>query len=168
MNGPAVREAEAVGPTAVGPTTIGPSQTAGRDNVVGQAVLFTVVGVLATSLNAVLYILLRGTFSADASNVLSLLITTVASSVAHRRLAFADRAEHPIRMHLQTLVVFLFYCVSNNIALGLLELVVENPSSVAEAAAVIGMSVVGGITRFVVLRGWVFGRSAAHPSASAE
>jgi putative flippase GtrA len=162
MNGLAVRQAETVGPAAIGPPRAG-----GRDNVVGQAVLFTVVGVLTTALNAVLYVLLRGTFSAGASNVLSLLITTVASSVAHRRLAFADRAEYPIRMHLQTLVVFLFYCVSNNIALGLLELVVESPSSVAEAAAVTAMSVFGGITRFVVLRAWVFGRSAARPSASA-
>ncbi|MBB5157961.1 GtrA family protein [Saccharopolyspora phatthalungensis] len=157
MNGLAVQESK-----AVVPVPHGPARTAGRDNVVGQAVLFTVIGVLATAANAVLYVLLREVFPTGPSNLISLLITTVASSMAHRHFAFADRHEHPIRMHLQTLAVFLFYCVSNNIALGLLALVVENPSSVAEAVAVAAMSIFGGITRFVVLRIWVFSRSAAH------
>ncbi|MCI2416433.1 GtrA family protein [Saccharopolyspora sp. K220] len=152
MRGLAVRQAKAARPV----TTV--ARTAKRDNVLSQAVLFTAVGVLATLLNAGLYIALRGTFSAGASNIFSLLITVVGSSEAHRLFAFADRAEHPIRMHLQTLAVFGFYCVSNNVALGLLHLVVENPSSVAEAAAVTAMSIFGGITRFVVLRAWVFSR----------
>ncbi|GAA0529160.1 hypothetical protein GCM10011581_30530 [Saccharopolyspora subtropica] len=130
-----------------------------RDHVVGQAARFTLVGVLSTALNAVLYVLLRGLFSAGAANVLALALSTAASSVAQRVVVFAGRDEYPVRMHLQTLTVFAFYCVSNNLALGLLSAFVTDPTSVAEAAAVATMSVFGGVTRFVVLRVWVFGRS---------
>ncbi|MEV0085065.1 GtrA family protein [Saccharopolyspora sp. NPDC050642] len=157
MKGVAAREPKAVTPDAV--DRVRPAE---RDDVVGQAVLFTVVGVLATATNAVLYVLLRGIFPVGASNFCSLLITTVASSAAHRHFAFAARDEHRARMHLQTLAVFAFYCVSNNIALGLLGLAVEDPSSVAEAAAVAALSVIGGTTRFAVMRLWVFSRSAGH------
>lgn len=160
MKGLAARD-----PGAHAPFAADPARTAKRDNVVGQAVLFTVVGALATAANAVLYVLLREILPAGASNFCSLLITTAASSMAHRHFAFADRDENPIRMHLQTLAVFLFYCVSNNVALGLLGLAVEDPSSVAEAAAVAAMSVVGGIARFAVMRLWVFSRSRAHRSS---
>ncbi|QIZ38133.1 GtrA family protein [Saccharopolyspora sp. ASAGF58] len=152
-------------PGALAPVAADPPRTAPRDNVLGQAVLFTVVGVLATAANAVLYVLLREIFPTGASNSCSLLITTAASSMAHRHFAFAGRDEHPIRMHLQTLAVFLFYCVSNSIALDLLGLAVEDPSSVVEAAAVAAMSIIGGTTRFVVMRLWVFSRSRAHRSS---
>ncbi|SDW97206.1 Putative flippase GtrA (transmembrane translocase of bactoprenol-linked glucose) [Saccharopolyspora shandongensis] len=157
MKGVAAREPKAIAPGAV--DRVRPAE---RDDVVGQAVLFTVVGALATAANAVLYMLLRGIFPVGASNFCSLLITTAASSAAHRHFAFAARDEHRGRMHLQTLAVFAFYCVSNNIALGLLGLTVEDPSSVAEAAAVAALSVIGGTTRFVVMRLWVFSRSARH------
>ncbi|MGP4019018.1 GtrA family protein [Saccharopolyspora sp. 5N708] len=162
MRGLAVREAKAARPR------IAAVRTSRRGGLVGQAVLFAVVGVLATILNAGLYIALRGTFSAGAANILSLLITVVGSSAAHRLFVFTDRDEHPVRMHLQTLAVFLFYCVSNDIALNLLASVVEKPSSVAEAAAVTGMSIFGGLTRFVVLRVWVFSRSAAHQASGRD
>ncbi len=129
-----------------------------RGHVVGQAAMFTAVGAATTLANAVLYVLLRGTFSAELSNVLSVLITTIASSIAHRRWVFADRDEHPTRMHLQTFVVFLYYCASNQIALWLLGLAVDTPSSTAEAAAVVAMALFGGTSRFLALRLWVFTR----------
>ncbi|MCI2420890.1 GtrA family protein [Saccharopolyspora sp. K220] len=129
-----------------------------RGHIIGQAAMFTVVGGLTTLVNAVLYMLLRGTFTAEVSNVLSVLITTVASSTAHRQFVFTDRDEHPMRMHLQTVAVFLFYCVSNNVALWLLGLAVDNPSSFAEAVAVSAMALFGGASRFLALRVWVFTR----------
>jgi putative flippase GtrA len=129
-----------------------------RTHLVGQAALFMLVGGTTTLLNAALYILLRGTFTTGVSNVLAVLITTVVSSAAHRALVFADRDEHPMRMHLQTAAVFVFYCVSNNIALWLLGLAVDTPSSFDESAAVSAMAVFGGITRFLALRVWVFAR----------
>lgn len=129
-----------------------------RGHVVGQAAMFTAVGAVTTLANAVLYVLMRGTFSAEISNVLSVLITTVASSIAHRRWVFSDRDEHPMRMHLQTFAVMLYYCGSNQIALWLLGLAVEAPSSTAEATAVVAMALFGGTSRFLALRLWVFTR----------
>lgn len=132
-----------------------------RGHVIGQAAMFTAVGAVTTLANAALYVLLRGTFTAEISNVLSVLVTTVASSVAHRRWVFADRHEHPMRMHLQTFGVLLFYCASNQIALWLLGLAVDDPSSTAEAAAVAAMALFGGTSRFLALRIWVFTRRRA-------
>ncbi|GAB3695468.1 GtrA family protein [Saccharopolyspora tripterygii] len=131
-----------------------------RGHVVGQAAMFTAVGAATTLANAVLFLLLRGTFSAELSNVLSVLTTTIASSLAHRRWVFSDRDEHPMRMHLQSLAVFGFYCASNQIALWLLGLAVEQPSNTAEAVAVAAMALFGGTSRFLALRLWVFARRA--------
>lgn len=131
-----------------------------RGHVVGQAAMFTAVGAATTLTNAVLFLLLRGTFSAELSNVLSVLTTTIASSLAHRRWVFSDRDEHPMRMHLQSLAVFGFYCASNQIALWLLGLAVVDPSSTAEAVAVAAMALLGGTSRFLALRLWVFARRA--------
>ncbi|TWG07843.1 GtrA family protein [Saccharopolyspora dendranthemae] len=131
-----------------------------RGHVVGQAVMFTAVGAATTLANAVLYLLLRGTFSAEVSNVLSVLTTTIASSLAHRWWVFSDRDEHPMRMHLQTIAVFSFYCASNQLALQLLGLAVDDPSSAAEAGAVAAMALFGGTSRFLAMRLWVFARRA--------
>lgn len=131
-----------------------------RGHVVGQAAMFTAVGAATTLANAVLYLLLRGTFSAEVSNVLSVLITTIASSLAHRWWVFSDRDEHPVRMHLQSVAVFAFYCASNQAALRLLGLAVDDPSSAAEAVAVAAMALVGGTSRFLAMRLWVFTRRA--------
>ncbi|MEU6132521.1 GtrA family protein [Saccharopolyspora sp. NPDC047091] len=133
---------------------------------IGQAVLFTAVGGATTAVNAVLYLLLRGTFPTGLANVLALLLTTVGSSALHRRLVFTGLPERRLRMHLQTAATFLFYCVSSSAALALLRLLDADAGSVAEAVAVAVMSVAGGIARFTALRLWVFHRHrspGAHP-----
>lgn len=123
-----------------------------------RAVLFTAVGVGATVLNAVCYVLLRAALSAGAANVLALLLSTAASSAAQRYLVFSDRRTRTLRMHLQTAGVFAYYCASNSLALWVLGVFVPRPSSAAEAVAVSVASVFGGISRFAVLSTWVFRR----------
>ncbi|MDI2030357.1 GtrA family protein [Saccharopolyspora sp. TS4A08] len=151
---------ESVGRRIMGGLTRRVAELSGelRGHVVGQAALFTGIGAATTLGNAALYVLLRGTFSAGFANVLSVLITTIASSLAHRRWVFAGRDEHPMRMHVQTLATFVFYCASNQVALWLLGLAVTDPSSTAEATAVTAMALLGGTTRFLAMRLWVFAR----------
>lgn len=137
--------------------------TAMRGGAAGQAVLFAVIGGLATAVNAVVYLLLRGTFPTGLANVLALLLTTIGSSLLHKRIVFTGLRERPLRMHSQTAATFLFYCVSSSAALVLLGLVDDDPGSVAEALAVAAMSTVGGVARFAVLRLWVFRRARRAP-----
>ncbi|GAA3360255.1 GtrA family protein [Saccharopolyspora gregorii] len=135
-----------------------------RGGTTGRAVLFTAVGGATTAVNALLYLLLRGTFATGPANVLALLVTTIGSSALHRRFVFTGLPERRLRMHLQTAATFLFYCVSSSAALALLRLVDADAGSVAEAVAVAVMSVAGGITRFTALRLWVFHRDRRRPA----
>src|ERR1700735_555270 len=53
-----------------------------------QVIRFTVIGVASTIAYLVLFLLLRGIMSAQAANVISLLVTAVANTAANRRLTF--------------------------------------------------------------------------------
>lgn len=130
-----------------------------RRGAVAQAVLFTGVGGLTTGINAVLYLLLRNILDTGPANLLSLLLTTLGSTAVHRRMVFTGMPVHRLRLHLQSAATLAFYCVSSAVALALLHLADDDPGSVAEAAAVAAMSVFGGVSRFALLRLWVFQRA---------
>ena len=124
-----------------------------RRGAVAQAVLFTGVGGLTTGINAVLYLLLRNILDTGPANLLSLLLTTLGSTAVHRRMVFTGMPVHRLRLHLQSAATLAFYCVSSAVALALLHLADDDPGSVA------AMSVFGGVSRFALLRLWVFQRA---------
>ena len=73
----------------------------------GQVLRFLAIGVLSTVAYALLYLVFRGLFPAQAANALALLATAVANTAANRRFTFAilDGA-HWFRHQLQGLAVF--------------------------------------------------------------
>jgi putative flippase GtrA len=125
--------------------------------LVEQVGRFLVIGVGCTLATAVLYLALYPWLGTTWANLLSLAATTVVSSVANRKITFGQaQTVSRLRLHVQSVLVFLFYCVSTTLALSVLGLAVTDPSPTMQAAAVWGVSALGGTARFVLLRGWVF------------
>lgn len=139
-----------------------------RRGAVAQAVLFTGVGALTTGVNALLYLLLRNILDTGPANLLSLLLTTLGSTAVHRHMVFTGLPVRRLRLHLQSAATLAFYCASSTVALALLHFADDDPGSVAEAAAVAAMSVFGGVSRFAVLRLWVFQRNRRERARSGE
>ena len=66
------------------------------------------------------------------------------------------------RVHLQSVGTVVFYAWYGVAVLAMLHLVVAAPTRLQETASIAAASVLGGITRFLLLRSWVFTpRSAA-------
>lgn len=125
--------------------------------LVQQILHFLVIGVGCTVLTVVVYTLLRTWLSETWSDVLAYAVTTIVSSLANRKITFAEvRNVSRLRLHAQSVLVFLFYCVSTDLALDALDMIVSGPTPAEQALAVWAVSILGGTARFLLLRSWVF------------
>jgi putative flippase GtrA len=124
-----------------------------------QIASFAVVGIASTIAYVLLYLLLRGVMSAQAANVLSLLVTAVANTVANRRLTFGIRGRlHAARQQVKGLIAFGIGLVLTSGALAALP---AHTSRGLEVSVLVAANLVATVIRFVLYRTWVFGKSRA-------
>jgi len=128
-----------------------------RTLLLRQLVRFAVVGVASTVAYAVLYLLLRGPFGAQAANVTALLVTAVANTAANRRVTFGISGRNRTATHQgQGLVVFGLAWALTSGSLALLAAVAPTAGRVTELAVLVVANLGATVLRFVLLRQWVF------------
>jgi len=130
-----------------------------------QVASFVVVGIASTIAYVLLYLLLRGVMSAQAANVLSLLVTAVANTAANRRLTFGiSGRQHAGRHQVKGLIAFGIGLALTSGALAIL----HTASRGLEVSVLIAANLVATVIRFVLYRTWVFGRSRADKADQGE
>lgn len=126
--------------------------------VARQMTWFIAIGVLSTASQAMLYVALREWWSPQPANVAALLVTTLANTEAHRWITFPGSGKPLLRVHLQAAVPLLASYVYTSLALAAVHVLVPGTSRLLEASALVVVTALGGLARFVVLRTWVFRR----------
>ena len=124
-----------------------------------QTIRFGLVGVVTTVLHLGLFAALSGPAgrSAQAANLLALVLATVVNTSANRRWTFGIRGpRHAVRHHLQGLAVnAATWAMTAGALLGLQALWAGAPTTVA--TLVVGAAtVVGTVVKFVLMRSWMF------------
>jgi len=127
-----------------------------RQDLALQAARFTVIGVACTIAYLVLFLLLRSIVSAQAANLISLLVTAVANTAANRRLTFGiSGRSNAARHQVKGLIAF-----GVGLALtsgSLAALAPAHPGRLAEITVLIAANLVATVVRFLLYRHWVFG-----------
>jgi putative flippase GtrA len=124
-----------------------------------QIASFAVVGIASTIAYVLLYLLLRGVMSAQAANVLSLLVTAVANTAANRRLTFGISGRlHAARHQVKGLIAFGIGLVLTSGALAALP---AHTGRGFEVSVLVVANLVATVIRFVLYRTWVFGKPRA-------
>jgi glycosyltransferase involved in cell wall biosynthesis len=125
---------------------------------------FAAVGVASTLAYLALYSLLRPVLAPLGANALALLLTAVANTAANRRFTFRRRgSRHVLRHHAGGLAIFGIGLAMTSATLALLALAVPAPSRLDELACLTLANGLATVTRFVLLRAWVFPTTAHHP-----
>jgi len=145
------------------PRLRGPVRSGARDLPL-QIARFTVIGVASTIAYVLLFLLLRVVMSAQAANVISLLVTAVANTAANRRLTFGisgrpDAARHQVK-GLIAVGVGLALTSGALAALG-----PAHPGRIAEVSVLVAANLAATVVRFLLYRHWVFGRREPAPAA---
>jgi putative flippase GtrA len=124
-----------------------------------QIASFAVVGIASTISYVLLYLLLRGVMSAQAANVLSLLVTAVANTAANRRLTFGiSGRQHAARHQVKGLIAFGIGLALTSGALATL----HSAHRGVEVLVLVAANLVATVIRFALFRTWVFGKSRAN------
>ena len=127
---------------------------------------FLMIGVVSTVAYAALYLLLRTSLGAGASNALALAVTAVANTQANRRFTFNVRGRDGLlRQHAAGGLVYLLALGLTLGALDLLRAVDRHPARVVEVAVLVLASALATVSRYVALRTWVFAQRVRHPAA---
>jgi glycosyltransferase involved in cell wall biosynthesis len=133
--------------------------TRARGELVLQIVRFAMVGIASTIAYVLLYLMLRGVMSAQAANVLSLLLTAVANTAANRRLTFGISGRlHAARHQVKGLIAFGIGLALTSGALAVL----HTANRGVEVSVLIAANLVATVIRFVLFRTWVFGKSTSY------
>jgi glycosyltransferase involved in cell wall biosynthesis len=126
---------------------------------------FMLIGAGSTLVYALLYVVLRIWLGADASNALSLAFTAVANTQANRRYTFGLRGrEGLLGQHAGAALVYLLALALTGGALGLLHALDRAPPRGLEVGVLVLATLFATVTRYVVLRTWVFARGPGGPS----
>jgi putative flippase GtrA len=129
----------------------------GDRGLLPQAMRFAGVGVLSTVAYLLLYVVLRGSLSAQIANVTALLITTVVNTAVNRRFTFAVRGRRDVLRHqLQALAVFGAAMLLTSGSLAVLTAISTHPPRLVEVIVLVLANLVATALRFVLLRNWVF------------
>jgi putative flippase GtrA len=137
-----------------------PSLAAGGDRHARlplQVVRFAGIGVASTIAYLLLYLILRGLMSAQAANLLSLLVTAIANTAANRRLTFGISGRlHAARHQVKGLIAFGIGLALTSGALAGLHAGSSRPGRWAEVCVLTAANLVATVIRFVLYRAWVF------------
>jgi putative flippase GtrA len=122
-----------------------------------QLVRFAAVGAVSTIAYLAIFVVLRAAVSAQAANLIALLLTAVANTAVNRRLTFGIRGrDGAARAQVQGLVAFALGLGLSSGALGLLHLLDPRPARIAEIGFLVVANVLATLLRFVLFRTWVF------------
>ncbi|HEV7211479.1 MAG TPA: bifunctional glycosyltransferase family 2/GtrA family protein [Blastococcus sp.] len=125
--------------------------------LVGQALRFGAIGVVSTLAYLVLFVMLRGAMTAQAANLVALLVTAMANTAANRRITFGIRGTPGVaRAQFQGLVVFALGLGLTSGSLALLHSVSPHAHRATEIVLLVVANAVATLLRFVLFRGWVF------------
>lgn len=143
-----------------GVLTARPDSVGGRRDtrLLWQLLCYAVLGAVTTAASLGLYALFRTWLPLLVANLAAMVITTVFNTEANRRLRFLGSRAPTGLVHLQGLLVFALYFAFTSGVLLVLHWIVARPSTALELAVLASSSLVGGLARFALLRGWVFKR----------
>jgi putative flippase GtrA len=151
-------------PQLRGPSLAVPRSAASRALPL-QIARFAVIGVASTIAYVLLFLMLRGIMSAQAANVISLLVTAVANTAANRRVTFGiSGRSNAARHQFKGLIAFGIGLALTSGALAALHAGSAQPSRATEISVLIAANLVATVIRFGLFRHWVFGgpRPAGH------
>jgi putative flippase GtrA len=118
---------------------------------------FAVVGVVSTVIHLGLFAGLRsGGAGAQVTNLLALLVATVANTALNRRWTFGVQGGGAGRHQAQGLALFGVTWLLTAAGLGLLHLVVTAPPTAVQTAVVAAATALSTALRFVAMRTWMF------------
>jgi putative flippase GtrA len=121
-----------------------------------QFARFSAVGIASTAVHLTLFSGLTTVLGALGANVGAALLTAVANTAVNRRFTFGVRGPAGAgRQHLQGLLFVALGLALTSGALALLD-AVTTPSQLAELTVVVAANIVGALSRFALLRSWVF------------
>ena len=121
-----------------------------------QVARFTVIGVTSTVAYLLLFLLLRVVMTAQAANVISLLVTAVANTAANRRLTFGISGRPGSARHQVKGLIAFGLCLA--LTSGALAALGPGRSGrLAEVSVLIAANLVATVLRFLLYRYWVFG-----------
>ena len=130
----------------------------------GHLLRFCGIGVASAVAYVVLFLVLRGTLSAQGANAASLLLTAVANTAANRRVTFGIRGRaHVARHQIRGLLAFGLALALTAVALAALTAAVPRPSRATEVAVLVIANLLATVVRFVLYRSWVFRPRQAPP-----
>jgi putative flippase GtrA len=134
----------------------------GRPGLLAQGLTFAAIGVVSTLAYGVLFWLLRSGTGAQWANLVALLLTAVANTAANRRFTFGVTGRDGAARHqAQGLLVFALGLAVTSCSLAALQVLAPDAGPAAELTTLVLANAVATVLRFVLLRGWVFGRRAA-------
>ncbi|QKV73842.1 GtrA family protein [Amycolatopsis sp. Hca4] len=120
---------------------------------------FSVIGVVSTVANLVLYAVFRLWRPVLVANLAALVLTTLFNTEANRRFTFAGAATSRRKAHVQGLVVFGLHHAFTSAALPALHWLDPAPGRALELTVLFAASVPGTAGRFVLLRSCIFRKS---------
>jgi putative flippase GtrA len=125
-----------------------------------QIARFAVIGAGSTVAYLGLYLLLRGSMSAQAANLISVLLSAVANTAANRRLTFGISGRpNAARHQFRGLLTFGIGLALTAGSLAVLHANSPHPGRGTEIAVLLAANLVAGTLRFALCRIWVFGSS---------
>jgi putative flippase GtrA len=132
-------------------------QVAPQSAGLGQLLRFGIIGLLSTAAYALVYWLLREFWSAPVANATALVLTGLANTAANRRLTFGVRGRRALaRDHLGGLAALGIALLTTTAAIALLHALAPGAGRLAELAVLSTANVVATITRFLLLRAWIY------------
>ena len=145
-----------LGRSAIEPTT--PGVPTGMTK---QIVRFAAIGVVSTVAYLVLFVALHTMLGAQLANFLALAITAVANTSANRRFTFGVRERAGAGRHqLQGFGIFLLGLAITSGSLLVLHDTAPDASRLLEVSVLVAANLAATVIRFLLLRGWVFRRTA--------
>ena len=139
-------------PQLRGPSLAVPRSAASRALPL-QIARFAVIGVASTIAYVLLFLMLRGIMSAQAANVISLLVTAVANTAANRRVTFGiSGRSNAARHQFKGLIAFGIGLALTSGALAALHAGSAQPSRATEISVLIAANLVATVIRFGLFR----------------
>jgi putative flippase GtrA len=135
-----------------------------------QAGRFAVVGAVSTVVHLGLFALLEPALgSAQAANLLALLLATLVNTALNRSWTFGVRGRRGAARHqAQGLAVFALTWALTSGALAGLHWVVATPSTAVSTTVLAGATAASTVLRFAAMRSWIFRPGVATPDGSGQ
>jgi putative flippase GtrA len=134
-----------------------------------QVGAFAAIGVASTLGYLALYSVLRAPAAPIEANAAALLVTAVLNTAANRRLTFGRRGgRNLLRHHIGGLAIFAVGLAITSATLAGLAGAIAHPTRLEELACLTVANALATLTRFALLRTWVFRDTARHPAPTKE